>query len=120
MFTFLLILALVITFLMAYLFFKKDSTDPYKIITKLEGFKMDVAAGQHSDEFDCVLRHTIEKEDKLDVLIVGENDSNNTMIGVIPYEHKSRILHYMNTSDCSYSASFNRQTEKLTIELIEG
>ena len=120
MFAALLALAFAVTLMMAFFFFKKDKTDPNVIITKLVSLNESVLNKQASDQFSCKFRHTVTEVDQIDVFPEGSTEDQENILGVIPYEHKSRILHYLNTKTCSYKAQYNKESRKLNIELIEG
>ena len=117
MFQFLLVFALVVAAILLYYFLKMGNNDKDIIITKLEHLNESGLDSMEENEFKCELRHTGGDLDELDAHPIGPK--SDTRIGIVPYEHKGRILHFMNTKYLHYEASFNKENKKLTIDLID-
>ena len=117
MFEFLLTSAIVIAVLMGFFYFRTGGSDTPTIVTKLENLNKQFCDAQEQNEFQCILRHVIDKEDQILVFLSPEGDEK--LLGAVPYEYKGRILHFMNTQDLRCDAVYNKSTGKLTIELID-
>lgn len=119
MFEFLLTSAVIIAVLMAFFYFRTGNSDTPRIVTKLENLNKQLFNEQEQNEFPCILKHVVDKEDQILVFLSSGGEANEKLFGAVPYEYKGRILHFMNTQNLRCDAVFNKSTEKLTIELID-
>ena len=117
MFEVLLILAVVVAVVLFYYFVRMGNNEKNNIVTKLEHLDESALQNMEASEFKCEIRHSGGKLDELEVHPLGPN--SETRLGIIPYDYKGRILHFMNTRHFHYEASFNKEKKEITIDLVD-
>lgn len=119
MFELILGFAIIVALTMAFFYLRSGNSNEDVIETLLESLDKEVLNELTQPQVFCELEHSNGDPDQLLVYVIPKEEGAKP-IGIIPYDFKPRILHFMNTSDCSYDAQFDRNTQKITIHLKEG